>query len=334
MFDVITFGSATNDIFLKLPEDKNIKNTENGIRDFFCLALGEKILVEDMEVFSGGGGTNVACGLSALGLKTAYLGKVGNDSAGRLVINDLERYSVSVQLLKKDKSLPTAVSFILSSGHDRTILVFRGACHFLNKEEIFRDSPWRKGTVPEAKWLYLAPLYEKTAEFFSDLVGFAKSNNIKVAVNPSIYQIKRENAKFLETLAKADIIFLNKEEASIIANSPNSSAEETAKIIHKICPGIIAITQGDNGAVVFDGERFFKASVYKVAAVDKTGAGDSFAAGFLAGLFKANDIEYAIRLAMVNSSGCISQRGAKNGLLTQSELKLLPNTDIIQERAF
>lgn len=334
MFDVITFGSATNDIFLQLPEDKNIKNIDNEAKDFFCLPLGDKVMVEDMQVFSGGGGTNVACGLSALGLKTAYFGKVGDDAAGKMAINDLARFGVNIQLLRRDKSLPTAVSFILSNGRDRTILVFRGACHFLNKEEIFRDSPWRKGTVPNAKWFYLAPLYEKTAEVFGDIVEFAKTNGIKVAVNPSIFQIQEGNTGFLRVLSKVDALFLNKEEASIVANSPNSSIEETAKIIHRICPGIIAITQGDKGAVVFDGEKFFKAGAYKTAVMDKTGAGDSFAAGFLAGLFKANDIEYAIRLAMVNSSGCISQRGAKNGLLTQSELKFLPNIDIIKERAF
>jgi len=328
MFDVITFGSATNDIFLQLPEDENMKEAEMKTQDFFCLPLGQKLLVEDMQVFSGGGGTNVACGLSALGLKVAYLGKVGDDGAAKLVMNDLARFKVNTTLVRKDKSLATAVSFILSKKTDRTILVFRGACHFLNKQEI------NFGQIQKAKWFYIAPLYEKTADIFGDLVEFAKMNNMQLAVNPSIFQITREDQSFKNALAKVDILFLNQNEGEILARNPILSVEELAKTIHRICPGIIVITQGEKGALVFEGEHFFKASVYKVFVEDRTGAGDSFASGFLAGLFKENSIEYALRLAMVSSGQNISQKGAKNGLLKQSELKVLPNIDIIKERVY
>ncbi|MEK7104048.1 MAG: PfkB family carbohydrate kinase, partial [Patescibacteria group bacterium] len=175
--------------------------------------------------------------------------------------------------------------------------------------------------------------YEKTAEIFSALVDFAKEKNIKIAVNPSIEQIEKGEQSFEKSLSKADILFLNKEEAAILTKSPEASIEELFIAIRKICPGIIVITQGDKGAVVFEGENLYKADTYKVAVEDKTGAGDSFAAGFMAGLLKENDIEYAIRLGMINSAKNISQKGAKIGLLNKSELKILPKIDIIKERA-
>ncbi|MDO8524342.1 MAG: carbohydrate kinase family protein [bacterium] len=326
MFDVITFGSATQDIFLELLKSDFNNN---------CLPLGGKILVDEMQAFTGGGGSNVACGLAHLGFKVAYCGKIGNDDAGKAILNDLKDFKVSAKFCLKDGIIPTAVSYVISRKNDRTILVYKGACHFLLKSELkfLRDSPLGKRTVP-TKWFYLAPFYEKTAELFSMLIDFAKEKDIKVAVNPSIEQIEKGEQDFENSLSKVDILFLNKEEAGILAKNNNGSVEENAKIIRKFCPGIIVITQGDNGALVFDSEYFYKASIYKVAVADKTGAGDSFAVGFLAGLLKENNIEYAIQLAMINSAKNIGQKGAKIGLLNKSELKILPKVDIIKERAY
>lgn len=326
MFDVITFGSATQDIFLELPLSEDILKEFNA-KKYFCLPLGDKLLVDEMQFFSGGGGTNVACSLANLGLKTAYYGKIGDDASGKIILADLAKFGVSSKFCFKDKSLPTAISFVISCGSDRTILVYKGACHFLAKSEIkFKEAQ-------KTKWFYLAPFYEKTAELFSALVDFAKEKNIKIAVNPSIYQIEKNDQDFISSFSKIDILFLNKEEAVILTKAPEASIEELFIAIRKICPGIIVITQGDKGAVVFEGENLYRAYIYKVAIEDKTGAGDSFASGFMAGLLRENNIEYAIRLGMINSAKNISQKGAKIGLLNKAELKILPNIDIAKERA-
>ncbi|MDD5433532.1 MAG: carbohydrate kinase family protein [Candidatus Pacebacteria bacterium] len=321
MFEVITFGSATQDIFLELT-----KTEINGSN--FCLPLGGKVLVDEMQTFSGGGGTNVACSLANLGIKTAYCGKIGNDDPGKNILSDLAKYKVNPRFCLRDKTIATAVSFIISCEKDRTVLVFWGACHFLLKSEInFKE-------IQKTKWFYLAPFYEKTAELFGELIDFARNNNIKVAANPSMFQIEKEDQNINSLLPKIDLLLLNKEEAKVLTKNPNASVEETAKIIRRSCPGIIVITQGDDGALVFDSSHFYKISIYKVAVADKTGAGDSFGAGFLAGLLKENNIEYACCLAMVNSAKNISQEGAKNGLLEKAELKFLPKIDIVKERAF
>jgi sugar/nucleoside kinase (ribokinase family) len=266
--------------------------------------------------------------LANLGIKTAYYGKIGDDASGKIVLTDLEKFGVSSKFCFKDKNFPTAVSFVISCGNDRTILVYKGACHFLAKSEI------KFNEAQKAKWFYLAPFYEKTAELFSVLVNFTKEKNIKIAVNPSLYQIEKNDQEFINNLSKIDILFLNKEEAAILAKIPEGPIEELGKAIRKICPGIIVITQGDKGAAVFEGESLYKAYVYKVAVEDKTGAGDSFASGFMAGLLMENNIEYAIRLGMINSAKNISQKGAKSGLLSKAELKLLPNIDIVKERIY
>ena len=327
MFDVITFGSATQDIFLELPLSEDILKEFNA-KKYFCLPLGGKFLVDEMQFFSGGGGTNVACSLANLGLKTAYYGKIGDDASGKIILVDLAKFGVSSRLCQKDRSLPTAVSFVISCGNDRTILVYKGACHFLTKPEI------NFNILKRAQWLYLAPFYEKTAELLFDLVFFAKNNNIRVVINPSIFQITRDDPDFKIILAGADILLLNREEAGILINNPALDIKEMAKEVFKICSNLVVITEGERGAIVFDGENFYQSGIYKVAVEDKTGAGDSFGAGFLAGLLRENNIEYAIRLGMINSAKNISQKGAKIGLLNKAELKILPSVDITKERAY
>jgi len=328
MFDVVVFGSATEDIFLELPHQKNDADFLDK-KECFCLPFGSKILIDDMEVFSGGGGTNVACSLANLGFNCGYYGKVGKDSPGQLILNDLKKFKVKTNFCLKDKNLQTAVSFIASSSKDRAILIYKGACHFLLKEEINFEK------IKKTKWFYLAPFYEKTADLLPVLVKFAKENGIKIAVNPSIYQIQKEEQSFFYGISKADILFLNKEEAENLTKKFGASIKDIGKFLLSTCKGIVVITAGSKGAFVFEGENMYKAEVYKKAVCkDKTGAGDSFGAGFLAGLLAENNIEYAIRVAMVNSAKNISQKGAKNGLLAKSELKFLPNIDIIKERLF
>lgn len=328
MYDIITFGSATQDVFLELSESEKLLKDIDSVKSF-CLPLGGKVLVEEMKSFSGGGGTNVACSLANFGFKTAYFGKIGSDSSGKLVLADLKRFGVSTELCSINKKLPTAISFIISCAKDRTILVYKGACHFLEKKDI------KPRKIKKAKWFYLAPFYEKTTEIFSVLIKLALEKNIGIAVNPSAYQIEKNSPDFITALSGADVLFLNEQEAAmLVKGSSSATIADLAKMVSKICSGIVVITRGDKGVFVLAEENFYSAGPYMVSVEDKTGAGDSFAAGFLAGLLEEKDIEYAIRVALVNSAKNISQKGAKSGLLTKSELKILPNLDIIKQRIY
>lgn len=302
MFDVITFGSATNDIFLKL------KPASQGNNEV-CFPLGSKIFVEDLGFFSGGGGTNSACAFANQGFKTAYVGRVGDDPAGKMIMDDLKRFNVSAAFLQKDLKNRTAVSVVLSLDKERTILVYQGACHFMEKEDI----PWQK--IKKTRWFYIAPLYEKSAELLVFLVGFAKKNKIKVALNPGANHIKLGLETLKTVFSQIDVLLLNKEEAALLSGAPTSDETGIMKKLTSVCPGIIVVTKGREGSVVSDGKYIFEASASEVDIVEKTGAGDAFGSGFLAGLLQKNNIEYAIQLATANSVGCIQKMGAKNGLL-------------------
>lgn len=316
MYDVITFGSATCDIFLKLARasfrilgDKAFKGGKG-----LCFSLGSKQLVDDLEVFSGGGGTNAAATFALQGLKTAYFGKIGDDVMGSIVLQDFKKFKIASNFLKTDNSRKTALSVVLSGKRDRTILLYKGACHFLEKKDIpFKD-------IKKTKWFYIAPLYGKSADLLGELVRFARENKIEVALNLSSQHLKLGKHALKPILAQIDVLLLNRTEASLLADVPKEKELETLKELRYLCPGIIVVTKGSGGAVVCDDLRIFRVEAAKVNVVEKTGAGDAFGSGFVAGLFQTNDVGYAMQLALANSESCIQKIGAKNGLLKMAKI--------------
>lgn len=344
MFDIITFGSATQDILVKprkltvLKYDKKEAPRPEGPGSRsqsdieICFPMGSKIDVEDIKFYSGGGGTNTAATFALQGLKTAFCGAVGDDISGKKITDELKQLKIDSKLVLKTKEKPTNHSIIIfGNDTDRTIFAYRGAAELMGKNNI----PWNK---IKSKWIYLAPLTGSLCGSFQDIVDFAKKNNIKVACNPSITQLSLNN--FSEIAKKINILILNREEASFLTKMPLYGEKETGasfnkgarpstqtdlsalvfKKINELCPDITVMTKGGEGVVVSDGKNIYRAKPHiERKIVDTTGAGDAFGAGFVAEFIKTGDIEKAIQMGMGNSAGCLSEIGAKNGLLKKGQ---------------
>lgn len=324
MFDIITFGSATEDILIKpkkltvLKYNKDFK-TGQGV----CFPLGSKIDVEDMQFTSGGGATNTAATFIKQGFKTAFCGMVGNDLAGKKIIAELKKLKINTSFVfKTDKKL-TSHAVVILEDKERTILVYRGASELLGTKEI----PWQK---LKTKWIYLAPLSGLLCNNFEMIVNFAKKNEIKIAANPGIIQLSLKN--FSEIAKKIDLLILNQEEASFLTKISFNNEEEIFKSINTMCPGVTVMTKGADGVVVSDNTYLYSAKPHpdrKI--VDTTGAGDSFASGFLSDFIRSNgNIEKSIQLGMANSEGCLSEIGAKNGLLKKGQK--FRNVEVLKEK--
>lgn len=289
MFDVITFGSSTVDIFLKVKK--------------LSFKAGSKVLIDNLKVMSGGGGTNTACTFSKQGLKTAYVGLLSNDVFSNIILKDLKRFRIKRFLSRTDKK--TAFSLILSPFQkERTILFYEGASHFLSKKDI----PFKK--IKKAKWFYIAPLHKKSALLLKPLVRFAKENNIKVALNPAKEMLNSSRELFKDI----DFLLMNKEEIDSLIKGP------LKKKIKEMPSKITAITSGKKGVLIWDRKNLFEVYSNNVPVVEKTGAGDAFGSGFVSGLVKKNDIEYAIQVAVSNAESCIQKLGAKQGLISKGKL--------------
>jgi len=315
MYDIITFGSATQDIRLKSKAFKVLKDAKDfATGEGLCLSLGSKIDVEDVEFTSGGGGTNVAATFAKQGLKVAYCGAIGKDSAGKAIIDELKSMKVDITMVCEKNEKHTNYSVIIfNEGEDRTILAYRGASELLTKEDI----PWKK---LKAKWIYLAPLTGLLCDMTEDIINFAYENKIKIAINPSKQQLALPENILKNILQKTDILFLNQEEASFLTKIDFTEEQELFKKIDELCPGVAVMTKGGEGVVASDGKYFYSAKGREGRKiVDTTGAGDSLASGFLSDYIKYNgDIEKSIQMGLANSEGNLAQVGAKTGLLDKN----------------
>ena len=320
MFDIITFGSATQDIIVKPKHVTMLKYDKSPSEKEVCFPMGSKIDIEDIRFNSGGGGTNTAATFSLQGFKTAFCGVVGSDVSGQEIINELKRFKVNTSLMQKtDKKRTNHSVVILNNGQDRTILAYRGAAELMDNKNI----PWGK---LKSEWFYLAPLSgllclpagRQAKTPFEDIVDFAKKNNIKIAANPSIAQLSLPN--FSDIAKKINVLLLNQEEASFLTKTSFAEEKEIFSKLNQLHPGITVMTRGGRGVVVSDGKNMYSALPPKDRSIlDTTGAGDSFGSGFVAEFMKSADIEASIQLGMANSVGNLSEVGAKTGLLKKGQ---------------
>jgi len=312
--NIITFGSATWDIFMRTKEFRVVKNKKFATGKGICLGSGSKIDIEDINFSSGGGGTNTAATFAKQGFNPSYCGMVGNDLLGGKIIEELNKLGIKTQLIVKTGIKATNTSVVLNPNkEDRTILVYRGASELLSRNDI----SW--SMLKKAKWFYLAPFSGLLADLSDDIVNFAHDNEIKVAFNPGTSQLSLSSGALKKIIKKVDVLILNQEEASLLTCIPFKKEKEIFKSIDGICPGIAVMTKGEQGVVVSDGKYLYGADALKTKIIDRTGAGDSFSAGFVSGLIKKDSIEYAIQLGIANAAACISEWGAKNRLLDKNE---------------
>lgn len=293
-FDIVSFGSAIIDTFVETDIDKKTHT--------FSYPVGSKILIEETRTDVGGGGTNTATAFSRLGLKTGCICKVGNDMQGSEILELLKKDKIT-HLCKVGKG-KTGFSVILdSSGNDRTVLTFKGESNNVVTKDILLFS---------TDWLYFSSLLGKS---FKTQVWLAKKmskNGTKVAFNPSEYQIKKMDIKDL--LSITNVLILNKEEAALLSNKYNLTGEPI-KSLTKLGPKVVVITDRDKIAYAYDGEKVHSITPHKIKVVERTGAGDAFASGFVAGLIVGYSIDKCLELALKEGESVLQRLGAKRKLL-------------------
>jgi ribokinase len=298
MFEIITFGSATIDVFV----DTDISEKKG----FMYYPVGSKILLKNLRFDVGGGGTNTAVAFSRFDFKTGYIGKLGDDLDGQEVLKLLIKENVKF-LGKMEKGGITGYSIVLDSkGGDRTILAFKGANNNLKENEIsFRKI--------DTKWIYLSSLLGESFKTQKKLVDYLTRKGTKVAFNPSEYLIKEMPLGAI--LRLTDILVLNKEEGLLLAKKNGLNGKDLLKDLSSLGPRIVVITNKDKEVYAYDGEKKYSIIPHKINVVERTGAGDAFAAGFVAGQIAGKNISECLELGLKEGESVLKYFGAKNNLL-------------------
>ncbi len=324
MYDVITVGSSTIDVFVYTDRSESISiKTKDDEEGYISYPVGSKLLINTLYFLTGGGGTNSAVALSRLGLKVAYIGKVGKDENGSKIINELKDENIDfLGSISKDPKEKTGYSVILDSlEKKRTILTFKGTNDSLDFSEINTEKL-------KTKWFYFSSMLDKSFRTLEKLSDFAFKNGIKICFNPSNYLCEKGKQYLSNIMKNTSILILNREEASLLVGK--GEPFENVKDLKKLGPEIVIITDGENPIYGADNkDSCFKIFPKNVKVVEATGAGDSFASSFLAGMVKADDIRLSMKLAIVNSHSVLKHKGAKRKLLTYEEaLEEISRSDI------
>jgi ribokinase len=305
MYDVITFGSATQDVFLRSKELELHK--EHGVVEA-CFPFGAKIDVEEMNIETGGGGTNAAVTFARMaGMRTAVAASIGNDPAGEDVIRAMKREGVSAEFFQKsDKEMTGYSAIILSGAAERTILTHRGASAALNGQKI----PWGKIS---AKLFYVSSLAGNLG-LLEKILDRARKANAKVFMNPGGGEIKQNPKNVRRLFSRLDLLVLNREEAAALLESKTKNMRTLVRAIRKICP-LAVITDGSAGAYAITPAAVIHAAVLPAKKINLTGAGDAFGSAFAAGMVRNKDLPTALALGTLNATSVVQKMGAKVGIL-------------------
>ncbi|MFZ2455799.1 MAG: carbohydrate kinase family protein [Candidatus Altiarchaeia archaeon] len=297
VFDVVGFGALNLD---KLYRVGRIAKT------------GEHMPILGVTESPGGSAANTIAGLARLGARCGFIGAVGNDAEGKIMLEDFKKFSVDtcgVSVLE-DARTGIIIGFVDSKG-ERTLYPYPGANSMLATENI--DYSYAE----KARFLHVTSFVDsKQMPLQKRLV--AELEDVKLSFSPGDLYVKKGMKALMPFIKKSSAIFLNADEATQLTGEKYKEA--CLRLTDKGA-GIVAVTLGGKGSYVTDGERSFEVPACKTRAVDTTGAGDAFAAGFLYRLLKGSPIDAAARCGNFAAACCIREPGARCGLAGREDLE-------------
>ena len=306
---ILGIGNAIVDVICKV-DDKFI-NQNNLIKSTMKLIFDEnefKNLLKNLKIektVSGGSVANSIVGLSQLGNKVGFIGKISDDKFGSKYEDGLKKENVDYFYSKKKEELPTGTCLILvTPDSERTMCTFLGTAGKINEIDINSE------VIKNSEIIFLEGYLWDEGEpkkAFDKAIYHAK----KVAMSLSDqFCVDRHKPHFLELLkSKLDITFANEQEIISLVNAKNfNDVIQFSQQINKL----IVITRGEKGAVAIHGKKVFECNAQKdLKIIDLTGAGDLFASGFLHGYINKFSIEESLEKGTEMSSKIIQKIGAR-----------------------
>ena len=305
---VLGIGNAIVDVICKVEDEFiNQNNLTKSTMKLVDEAEFKKLLssLKIEETISGGSVANSIVGLSQLGDKVGFIGKVSDDNLGNKYEEGLKKEKVQFFYLKKKEVMPTGTCLILiTPDSERTMVTFLGTAGKINENDIDANA------VKNSEILFLEGYLWDEGDPKKAFEKAINSAN-KVAMSLSdLFCVERHKQNFLELVKdRLDIIFANEQEyMSLIDAKEFDEVINFAKEINKL----IVITRGDKGAVAINKNEVIECSAKKNLKIkDLTGAGDLFAGGFLHGLINNKSTKESLEIGTEMSSKVIQIIGAR-----------------------
>ena len=307
--NILGIGNAIVDVICKVEDNFIVQNglTKSTMKLIFDEAEFKKLLsnLKIEKTVSGGSVANSIVGLSQLGNKVGFIGKVCDDDLGSKYEEGLKSENVEYFYSKKKEELPTGTCLILiTPDSERTMCTFLGTAGKINENDVSSDAIKRSELILLEGYLWDEGDPKKA---FDKAINSA--NKVAMSLSDQ-FCVDRHKPHFLSLVKeKLDITFANEQEiTSLIDAKDFKEVISFAKEVNKL----IVVTRGEKGAIAIKGDEVVECEVMKnLKIVDLTGAGDLFAAGFLHGFINKLSLKESLDKGTEMSSKIIQQIGAR-----------------------
>lgn len=301
---ILAIGKTVQDVFLTSEEFDPHKE---GKVMYTHLPLGLKMEVEDVTFSTGGNAGNVAVTLARQGLHVDYMWTLGHDPASETILRELDHEGVNTShVIQKEHYQAGYSTILIATNGERTILNHRG----VSTDKTGKDLDF--AAVEAADWVYPTSLANGGIELLAKIIHHAEKGGTKVMLNPAGPELA-EPAKLKGLLESVEILCVNKEEMQQLVEG-NTMEELVMHALNYVSVAIVS--DGPNGVVASDGKTIVKAGMYEdVKVLDRTGAGDAFASGFLSQWVQGKSLVDSIVFGSANSTSVVRYIGAKTGIL-------------------
>lgn len=301
MPDILVVGSLNADLVVRAPRFPQ---------------PGETISGGDLQIIPGGKGANQAVAAARQGTSVSMLGRVGNDSFGPELINNLKQNHVDTSQVQIDSQSATGTAIIVVDPNGQNSIVL---------------SPGGNGQVGDADvanvsfsdYKLLLLQLEIPIEAVTSAARRAKESGLRVLLNPA-----PARALPAELISLPDFILPNETELSQLANQPVqdiASAEKAARTLLERGAQNVIVTLGANGALMVSRKQVTHVNAYQVEVVDTTAAGDAFIGGFASALLQNKSLEEAVRYGCACGALATTKFGAQPSLPIKAEVEKFLN---------
>ncbi len=310
-FDLLSIGDANLDCFIAPSESESLCNL-NTKQCMIAFSYGDKIPVKNLEFSVGGNAANNAVGVKRLGVNVGVVLTLGDDSIGRQIIERLQNEKVDLTYVVQQPATSSNFNVAVTYTGERTIFTYHAPRSY--------EFPVQ---LPKAPWVYLTSMGESYRPFYNHVTEWlVKNPEIKLAFNPGSWQLRSGIEQLSNIFKLSQIVFVNKQEAEKLTGFGKKTevTKELLSALSNLGPKVAVITDGGNGSYAFDGQKYYHCDVLPVDAYERTGAGDAFGSGFLAGLINGRSISDSLVWGTVNSGSVIGYVGSQKGLLAKEDI--------------
>jgi sugar/nucleoside kinase (ribokinase family) len=311
--DLLSIGDATIDTFMTPLESETLCNIDKK-QCLIAFNYGDKIPVKNLEFTIGGNAANNAVGVRRLGVASAIVLTLGQDTVGEMIVSRLKEEGVDPTYIIQQPGTTSNYSTIINYSGERTIFVYHAPRSY--------EFPVQ---LPPTPWVYLTSMGESFRPFYNHFIEWAKKNpSTKLVFNPGSWQLRSEPEAIKEVMNLSYLIYVNRQEAQKLTGFGESAGRERDLLIalNKLGPKMCIITDGGGGSYAYDSinGKFLKAGILPVDAYERTGAGDAFGSGTLSALIHGKTLDEALLWGTCNSASVIGYTGAQKGLLKINEI--------------